>query len=238
VADHITEEEQIEALKRWWDDNGKQTIVAIVLIVGGYFGWQGWTQHVDEQAAAASLVYQDMLDNMSALRPGDKLAAGKQADINRLADSLKSEYSSSQYAFYAALIKAKLAVENDDLDAAVSELQWALDNSDAEVDQNIARLRLARVEAARGNLDSALQLVQGVDVGAMKSAYDEAKGDFYLQQGNSAAAYTAYQAALVGVAAEDSSARALLQLKISQVQPVITEQPEEAEQQPAQQEDA
>ena len=54
MADHITEEEQIEALKRWWDDNGKQTILAIVLTVGGYFGWQAWTQHVDEQAAAAS----------------------------------------------------------------------------------------------------------------------------------------------------------------------------------------
>ena len=31
MADHITEEEQIEALKRWWDENGKQTILAIVL---------------------------------------------------------------------------------------------------------------------------------------------------------------------------------------------------------------
>ena len=43
MADHITEEEQIEALKRWWDENGKQVVLAIVLTVGGYFGWQAWT---------------------------------------------------------------------------------------------------------------------------------------------------------------------------------------------------
>jgi predicted negative regulator of RcsB-dependent stress response len=220
VADHITEEEQIEALKRWWDENGKQTILAIVLTVGGYFGWQAWTQHVDDQAAAASLVYQEMLDNIAGNRPGETLATQQQADIKQLAETLKQQHGGSQYAFNAALIKAKLAVESDDLASAAIELQWAMDNTDQTINKNIARLRLARVEAAQDNLDTALQLVQGVDAGEMKSAFDEAKGDFYLQQGNSAAAYTAYEAALIGVDGQDSSARALLQLKISQVQPV------------------
>ena len=65
MADHITEEEQIEALKRWWDENGKQVVLAIVLTVGGYFGWQAWTDYVEEKTAAASLVYQEMLDHIS-----------------------------------------------------------------------------------------------------------------------------------------------------------------------------
>ena len=238
MADHITEEEQIEALKRWWDDNGKQTILAIVLTVGGYFGWQAWTQHVDEQAAAASLVYQEMLDIMAETQPGEILAEDKQADVARLAESLRLEHSGSQYAFYAALINAKLAVENGQLDAAASELEWAVDNAGSDLDGNIARLRLARVDAARGNLEAALQRVQGVDVGEMKSAYDEAKGDFYLQQGNTAAAYTAYESALMGVAPQDSSSRALLQLKISQVQPVVSSDAEETETQSDEQEDA
>jgi predicted negative regulator of RcsB-dependent stress response len=192
VADHITEEEQIEALKRWWDENGKQVILAIVLTVGGYFGWQAYSEHVDEQAAAASLVYQQVLDNIAEATPGVSLDADQQAQVNQLAESLKQDYSDSQYAFYAALIKAKLAVEASDLSAAAVELQWAMDNADNLISENIARLRLARVEAASGNLDNALQLVQGVDAGEMKSAFEEAKGDFYLQQGNSAAAYTAY----------------------------------------------
>jgi predicted negative regulator of RcsB-dependent stress response len=222
VADHITEEEQIEALKRWWDENGKQVVLAIVLTVGGYFGWQAWTDHVDDQTAAASLVYQEMLDNMDDAVPGDTLGADKQAEISLLAETLKQDYSNTQYAFYAALIKAKLAVESTDLTAAAVELQWAMDNADETVNENIARLRLARVEAASGNLDTALQLVQGVDAGELKSAFDEAKGDFYQQQGNAGAAYSAYEAAMMSIDAGNSSASQLLQLKISQVKPVAS----------------
>lgn len=222
MADHITEEEQIEALKRWWDENGKQVVFAIVLTVGGYFGWQAWTDHLDDQTAAASLVYQEMLDNMDGAVPGDTLGADKQAEISLLAETLKQDYSNTQYAFYAALIKAKLAVESTDLTAAAVELQWAVDNADETVNENIARLRLARVEAAAGNLDTALQLVQGVDAGELKSAFDEAKGDFYQQQGNAGAAYSAYEAAMMSIDAGNSSASQLLQLKISQVKPVAS----------------
>jgi len=222
VADHITEEEQIEALKRWWDENGKQVVLAIVLTVGGYFGWQAWTDHVEEKTAAASLVYQEMLDHISDTTAGDVVGADKQVEISQLAETLKQDYSNTQYAFYAALIKAKLAVESTDLSAAAVELQWAMDNAGEAISENIARLRLARVEAAAGNLDKALQLVQGVDAGELKSAFDEAKGDFYQLQGNAAAAYTAYEAAMMGIDAGNSSASQLLQLKISQVKPVVS----------------
>ena len=37
-----TEEEQVEALKAWWRENGKSTVVAIAMAVMGVFGWQGW----------------------------------------------------------------------------------------------------------------------------------------------------------------------------------------------------
>jgi predicted negative regulator of RcsB-dependent stress response len=222
VADHITEEEQIEALKRWWDENGKQVVLAIVLTVGGYFGWQAWTDSVEEKTAAASLVYQEMLDHISDVTAGDVVDTDKQVEISQLAETLKQDYSNTQYAFYAALIKAKLAVEGTDLSAAAVELQWAMDNAGETVSENIARLRLARVEAAAGNLDKALQLVQGVDAGELKSAFDEAKGDFYQLQGNAAAAYTAYEAAMMGIDAGNSSASQLLQLKISQVKPVVS----------------
>jgi predicted negative regulator of RcsB-dependent stress response len=222
VADHITEEEQIEALKRWLDENGKQVVLAIVLTVGGYFGWQAWTDYVEEKTAAASLVYQEMLDHISDVTAGDVVDTDKQVEISQLAETLKQDYSNTQYAFYAALIKAKLAVEGTDLSAAAVELQWAMDNAGETVSENIARLRLARVEAAAGNLDKALQLVQGVDAGELKSAFDEAKGDFYQLQGNAAAAYTAYEAAMMGIDAGNSSASQLLQLKISQVKPVVS----------------
>ena len=179
-------------------------------------------RHVEEKSAAASLVYQEMLDHISDVTAGDVVDTDKQVEISQLAETLKQDFSNTQYAFYAALIKAKLAVEGTDLSAADVELQWAMDNAGETVSENIARLRLARVEAAAGNLDKALQLVQGVDAGELKSAFDEAKGDFYQLQGNAAAAYTAYEAAMMGIDAGNSSASQLLQLKISQVKPVVS----------------
>ena len=160
-----------------------------------------------------------MLDIVVAADETDSLSAGQQTAVNNMADAIKQNYGSSQYAYYAALIKAKIAVQNGDLDTAATELQWALDAAGDKASTAIARLRLARVEAARGNLDIALQMVQGKDAGEMASQYIEAKGDFYLQQGNQAAAFTAYEAAMADIAMQNSTARALLQLKIGQVQP-------------------
>jgi len=35
VAEMKTEEEQVEALKRWWQENGKSLILTIAVSVGG-----------------------------------------------------------------------------------------------------------------------------------------------------------------------------------------------------------
>jgi predicted negative regulator of RcsB-dependent stress response len=78
---------------------------------------------------------------------------------------------------------------------------------------------LARVEASRGNVEAALTMVQGVDAADMQSAYEEAKGDFYMQLDNSDAAYSAYQAAIAANQSPDPMIGNILQLKLSQIQP-------------------
>jgi predicted negative regulator of RcsB-dependent stress response len=75
------------------------------------------------------------------------------------------------------------------------------------------------VEAARGNIEMALEMLQGVNSGAHKSAYEEAKGDFYLQLGNTEAAYSAYDAAIVANQSTDQIVGNVLELKIGQVRP-------------------
>ena len=227
MADHLSEEEQIEAVKRWWAANGMQTIFAVVLVIGGYFGWQYWEQEQAIQTDQASDAYLQMIEIVSGTNPGELLGEDQQAEVNTAADQLKENHSNSAYAQFAAMLKAKLAVDNQDLDTAASELQWALDNSPAPATERLVRLRLARVEAARGNIDSALQMVQGIDAAEMKSAYEEAKGDFYLLQDNGAAAFTAYESALASNESQDPMIRNILQLKISQVRPVEVAEMEE-----------
>ena len=35
MVEERTDEEQIEALKAWWDENGTKTLAVLVLIIGG-----------------------------------------------------------------------------------------------------------------------------------------------------------------------------------------------------------
>jgi predicted negative regulator of RcsB-dependent stress response len=219
VADHLSEEEQIEAFKRWWAENGLQLIAGLVLVVGGYFGWQFWQDRQQQQVEQASDLYIEMIDIVASQADGRRLSLEKEVAIGKLADQLKAEFSGSGYAQFAALLKAKLAVDNKELDLAAAELQWAMDSDPAPETERLVRLRLARVEAARGNIEGALQMVQGVDPQDMKSAYEEAKGDFYMQQGNTAAAFTAYESALAANQSSDPMLSNILQLKISQIKP-------------------
>ncbi len=42
MAEHLSEEEQLEALKRWLSENGTSTVVGVVLAISGYLGWGFW----------------------------------------------------------------------------------------------------------------------------------------------------------------------------------------------------
>jgi predicted negative regulator of RcsB-dependent stress response len=233
LANHLSEEEQIEAFKRWWSENGLKLVAVAVILVGAVTGWQGWKNAQQEQAEQGSAIYEEMIEIVRSQKPDEPLSADNQASINATADQLKEEYSGSGYAHFAALLKAKLAVNNDDLELAVTELEWVLDGNPSATTEALATLRLARVEAARGNVEHALQMIQDVDAGDMTSAYEEAKGDFNIALGNYDAAYTAYQIALDADQSEDTRVASILRLKLGQAKPsakveVATDQAEES----------
>jgi predicted negative regulator of RcsB-dependent stress response len=56
-----TEDEQVEAIKKWLKDNGKSAIFGIVLGFSAIFGWRAWQSHEVEQAETASEIYQSTL---------------------------------------------------------------------------------------------------------------------------------------------------------------------------------
>jgi len=214
VAEHLNDEEQLEALKRWWKQNGMPIVAALVLVAGGWFGWHFWQDRQQADAAEAALLHANMLEQLAAYENGDvdkaSLASGH-------AQTLKSRHGDSQYGRYAALVLAKLAVADGDLDGAAGELQWVMDNADDAGMKALAALRLARVEVARGNDDAALGLLALDAPAAMTALRAELEGDIRARQGDAEAARAAYQRALDNLGPADASARPLLELKLSQV---------------------
>ena len=182
-----TEEEQVEALKRWIKENGSSTLTAVAVALALSFGWKAWQQHQAAEAAGASALYQSLTE---ALTSEDKT---KVATAKHVADEIKKEFGGTTYAEFAALAKARLEVEAKNLDGAITELQWVLDRKPSKDIQATAQLRLARVLAAKGEFDKALAQLAAPAVEQMAGAFEEVKGDIYLQQGKESDARLAYQ---------------------------------------------
>ena len=185
MADHMQDEADLEALKRWWDENGKGIVAAVVVAVLGTVGWQQYQGFTVSQAEAASDLYATML--------AIQLEDGDAAQFTALAEELKAEHSGSTYARFAAMLEARRAVDEGDLEGAEAALRWALTAGDTRSDiGQLIQLRLARVLADQGKETEALAILgQGSE--AFPVAYAQAQGDIHLAAGRPEQALAAYR---------------------------------------------
>jgi predicted negative regulator of RcsB-dependent stress response len=195
-----TEEEQVEAFKRWWKENGTSIIAGIVIGLGGIFGWQAWNNYQDRMGKDASQAFGQLV---SAQQRGDVESASKQAEL------LQQEYENSNYAFFAAMIQARLKLEAGDSAAARSQLAWVVDHVDEVSLKRLAQLNLARLLLSEGDLDGAEKLV-GADAGEFGGDFAQLRGDIAAQRGDKQAAFEAYTLAMT----QETSNRNLLQMKL------------------------
>ncbi len=182
-----TDEEQVEHLKKWWEENGKSIVGGIALGLIAIFGWRGWQDHLVVQGENASDLYEQMAAD---------IREEQGADITEIADQLYQDYKSTPYSTFSLLLQAREAVEKDDIHSAKLHLQWVLDNTNNDEFRHIARLRLSRLLLTEGDKDAALSLLEKAEPGKFASSYHELRGDILLQQGDSKAAQDAYTQAL------------------------------------------
>ncbi|MBK8186581.1 MAG: tetratricopeptide repeat protein [Cellvibrio sp.] len=210
---HLTEEEQIESLKRWWKDYGKSVVVAAVIAVAAYLGWGSWKDQQRAKAEKASATYEQLVKLINQ-EPGKVMSDTDRSMATQYASELKSGNNKSFYAQTAAFFLAKVAVEDNKLDQAVAELQWVLSAKPDVTTEQIARLRLAKVLTAKQSLDDALAQLAQEPAAALASDYAEARGDIYKLQGNLEKARSSYEAALTASNAQQQERYMLLQMKV------------------------
>lgn len=202
-----SEDEELAAIKDWWQRNGKPLVTGGALALAVVFGWQAWQKYQTNQSQGASIVYQQLLE--TALNPSGKPDAGKVAE---LANKLKSDFGGTHYAQYGSLFVAKVAVESDKLDDAAAELKAIVDKPADPTLGELARQRLARVLAAQGKVDDALKLLEGDATKAFLASREELKGDLLVQLGRADDAHAAYEKAKAALS--DDAAVGGLQMKL------------------------
>jgi len=209
VEQYRTEQEQVEALRRWWKENGRSTLAAVVIALAAGFGWQAWQAKEARQQEQASDIYQALLRTYGT----EKAAAAPQAGVE-LAEQLKSEFGSTTYAQFAALHLAAMAVKDGKLTDAEQQLRWVLGKADSGSDTaQVAQLRLARVLAASDDSEQALAILNKAIPGPYSASYAAVRGDILLATGRRDEARDAYTqaVALAGGGAAQANLPALQQ---------------------------
>ncbi len=194
-----TEEEQVEALKKWWDENGKSAIFGVVLGLGAIFGWREWQDYEITQAASASQVYEEMV---IAARSNDA------ETVEKKANEITAEYDSTAYGMFARLSLAKVAADKGELEVAATELRNALAETSQESIKHVIRLRLARVLASAGDTAGARKVLSQVSArGEFEVSYLELEGDLARQDSDLDSARDTYQQAvtLAQVSGQDTT---------------------------------
>lgn len=183
-----TEEQQVEALQKWWKENSTASLIGLGIGIAVILGWNQWQDHKKEQLSKASAVYDQLLKNVNE---------NKVSEIDTVATKLKSEFGSTEYATYSLLLQAKTKVEAGDL-AGAKELLQGLANQSTDLSQ-LAKLRLVRLFLATGEYEKGLQFIGQVDqksAAGFSDNYDELVGDLYVALDRIDEARTSYEKAL------------------------------------------
>jgi predicted negative regulator of RcsB-dependent stress response len=188
VSEYLSEEEQVEALKRWWRENGRSVIAGIVIGLAVVFGWQSWVQYRHSQMEGAAARFDQL---HQAAQIGEAESAQKQGEL------LRQEHGRTIYAAFAALDLARLLVEQGDAEGAKGQLQWVLEQAREPAIQEVARIRLARLQLGLGDTAAAEKSLAAVTGSAFAGEVAELRGDLARARNDLEAARTAYQDALV-----------------------------------------
>lgn len=204
-----TEEQQVEAIKSYWEQNGNTIIAGIVLGFAGFIGFNFYQDSKLADELAVSDRYQKLVES----------AVNDKAAFNENAVKFINDNGQTSYASLTSLALAKAAAGEKNWSEAKTQLNAAILSAPSDGIKGIASLRLARVEIQLAEYEQALATLAKPLPESFTAAVEEAKGDTYLLQGKKELARNAYQ---VAIAADGLASSAALQMKLDDLATVLT----------------
>lgn len=205
---HVTEDEQLARVRKWWNANGTSIVTGVVLGLVLIFGYNWWQKHQQSLALQASEIFSELLQANEA-EDIDKLEA--------LATQLKNDYGKHDYAAKGLVLTATSQLKAGKVKEAKENLSWVIENSKLTDNQLLASYKLARQLYREGAYDEALELVDIEQKSGFASQYFELIGDIYHKKADLEKAQDAYLKAmeLLPPASAGSGYSEILQLKIN-----------------------
>lgn len=188
MATHLDleEQEQLESLKAFWKQRGNLVTWVLVVVLGGFAAWNGWSIYQRDQGAKAGAMFDEV----------DRAAQASDADVaTRIFADMKSRYPRAAFTQQAGLVAARVSAVKGKLDDAQASLAWVADNAGESEYRAIARLRLAGLLLDAKKFDEALKQLDGIDAPDFAALAADRRGDVLLTQGKNEEAKASYQKA-------------------------------------------
>ena len=207
LSTYETDEEKVEALKKWWKENGVSVIGGITIGLGAVFGWRAWIDYHDRLAQEASAAFEQLIVSVET---GNADSARQQSKL------IREEYGSTPYSALAALMEARVEVDAGDATAAQAALKQAISQAPDPAIAQVAVLRLVRVLIDQGDLPEAKALIDKHDRDdGFSPDFAALRGDIAAAGGDNATARAAYTLAIAAGAANAE----MLGLKLENLPP-------------------
>jgi len=183
----MTEEEQLDAIRKWWQRNNTWIMLVLSCLLLAASGYKYWNWHVEKVSTQASNAYEHM---MVAFSESDNKS------VRAYANQLISDYGQTVYADAARLALAKLQVNKNRLDKAHVMLEDVVAHSKMTALKQVARIRIARLLTAEKDYERALEELSVLDDAAYRPVINELKGDIFAATGQYQQAINAYKEAI------------------------------------------
>jgi predicted negative regulator of RcsB-dependent stress response len=182
----LQEQEQLDALKAFWNQYGNLITWLLVLVLGALGAWYGWNGYQRDQGDKAGALF-DEIDRAGTA--GDAEKAG------RAFNDLKQRFPGTAYAQQGGLLAAKTLFDKGKVEEARAALTWVADEAKEAELRTIARLRLAALLAEGKQYDEALKMLDAAKAEGFEALVADRRGDVLMMQGKRSEARAAWQVA-------------------------------------------
>ncbi len=182
----LQEQEQLDALKAFWNKYGNLITWVLILVLGAFAAWNGWQYWQRDQGLKAGAMFDEL---ERAALAGDADKAG------RVFADLKERFPATAYAQQGGLLAAKVQFDKGQADKAQASLAWVADKAPDDELRTAARLRLAALLSEAKKHDEALKTLDAATAAGFEALVADRRGDVLVAQGKPAEARAAYQAA-------------------------------------------
>ena len=189
-----TDQEQIESLKQFWAKWGTAIVAIVVLLAVLMIGTNVWDDTVRKNKETISDEYQLVVQLLSE---NAELDAQQIVTLTELSNGLKHKHSNSVYTAMASFNVAQQAVKVGELDKALAEYEFVIDNTNDTHSVEIALERKAKILLEKGEFDSAFSTITSIEATSMAFQFLGTQGDILVAQNKMDAAKVAYESAIV-----------------------------------------